>query len=43
MEAARPTITVEDTIERAERAARLMLTNGTTAIRSHIDVTEGNG
>ena len=43
MDAARPTITVADTIERAERAARLMLTNGTTAIRTHVDATTGNG
>jgi cytosine deaminase len=43
MEAARSTITLEDTIERAERAARLMLTNGTTAIRTHADATRGSG
>src|SRR5688500_19581514 len=43
MEAARSTITVEDTIERAERAARLMLANGTTAIRTHADATPGAG
>ena len=43
MNAARGSITVPDTIERAERAARLMVANGTTAIRTHVDVTEGNG
>lgn len=43
MEAARPTITVADTIERAERAARMMMANGVTAIRTHADVTESNG
>jgi len=39
MEAARDTITVADTIERAERAARLMASNGCTAIRTHVDLT----
>ena len=39
MEAARDTITVADTIERAERAARLMAANGCTAIRTHVDLT----
>ena len=43
MQAARRGITLDDTIERAERAARIMLANGTTAIRTHVDVTEGNG
>lgn len=43
MEAARPTITEDDTTTRAERAARLMLANGVSAIRTHADVTEGNG
>ncbi len=43
MEAARPTITVADTIERAERAARALVANGVTAIRTHADVTEANG
>jgi len=41
--AARGEITVADTIERAERAARLMACNGCTAIRTHADLTEGNG
>jgi len=41
--AARGEITVADTIERAERAARLMVSNGCTAIRTHADLTDGNG
>ncbi|MEO5899826.1 MAG: amidohydrolase family protein [Ilumatobacteraceae bacterium] len=40
---ARPSITVADTTARAERAARLMAANGTTAIRTHADVTADNG
>ena len=43
MERQRDLVTLEDTIERAERAARLMLANGTTAIRTHADLTEQNG
>jgi len=43
IEAARDSITVADTIERAERAARLMLANGVTAIRTHADTTVFNG
>jgi cytosine deaminase len=43
MEANRHTITLADTIERAERAARLMLANGVTAIRTHADLTPENG
>ena len=43
MNAARGSITVADTIERAERAARLMAANGVTAIRTHVDVSDGNG
>ncbi|MDP9463536.1 MAG: amidohydrolase family protein, partial [Actinomycetota bacterium] len=39
MERARGSITLADTIERAERAARLMLANGCTAIRTHVDLT----
>jgi cytosine deaminase len=39
MERARDSITLDDTIERAERAARLMLANGCTAIRTHVDLT----
>lgn len=42
MEASRDQITVADTIERAERAVRLMVSNGVTAIRTHADVTEWN-
>jgi cytosine deaminase len=43
MEASRHLVTLADTIERAERAALLMLRNGTTAIRTHADVTTENG
>ena len=43
MQAARSTITVADTISRAERAALLMVANGTTAIRTHADTTTENG
>ena len=42
MEANRHLITVADTIQRAERAVRLMASNGVTAIRTHADVTEWN-
>ncbi len=42
METNRHLITVEDTIIRAERAVRLMVSNGVTAIRTHADVTEWN-
>jgi len=43
MERARPTITLADTIERAERAARLLAANGCTAIRTHVDLTLTGG
>ena len=43
MEHHRDLITVEDTAARAERAARLIVANGATAIRSHVDITEGAG
>ena len=43
MERARPSITLADTIERAERAARLLAANGCTAIRTHVDLTIGGG
>jgi cytosine deaminase len=43
MEAHRHLITVDDTTARAERAARLLLANGATAIRTHADVTTSNG
>jgi cytosine deaminase len=39
MERARDSITLDDTIERAERAARLLASNGCTAIRTHVDLT----
>ncbi len=39
MDRARDSITLADTIERAERAARLMAANGCTAIRTHVDLT----
>ena len=39
----RPSLTIDDIAERAERAARLMLTNGITAIRTHVDVSSDNG
>jgi cytosine/creatinine deaminase len=39
MERARDSITLEDTIARAERAARLLAVNGCTAIRTHVDLT----
>jgi cytosine/creatinine deaminase len=43
MEANRASLTVEDIAERAERAARLMVANGATAIRSHADTISGHG
>ena len=43
MERARDSITLTDTIERAERAARLLLANGCTAIRTHVDLTLTGG
>jgi cytosine deaminase len=43
MEANRHLVTLDDTVERAERAARLLLANGTTAIRTHADMTMENG
>ena len=42
MEANRHLMTIDDTIARAERAVRLMVSNGVTAIRTHADVTEWN-
>jgi cytosine deaminase len=42
MEANRHLITIDDTIARAERAVRLMVSYGVTAIRTHADVTEWN-
>ena len=43
IEAARDRITRADTEARAERAARLIATNGATYIRTHADLTDGNG
>lgn len=43
MIANRHVMTVENTIERAERAVRTMVRNGVTTIRTHADVTEENG
>ena len=43
METHRDRITPEDTERRAERAARLIVANGATAIRTHADLTEANG
>ncbi len=43
MEANRHLVTIDDTIERAERAVRLMALNGVTAIRTHADTTPENG
>jgi len=42
MRASRHLVTLEDTIERAERAVRLLVGNGTTTIRSHADTTLEN-
>jgi cytosine deaminase len=43
MIANRHLMTVQNTIERAERAVRAMVRNGVTVIRTHADVTEENG
>ena len=43
MERHRGDLTVVDTIARAERAALVMLQNGTTALRTHADVSTWNG
>lgn len=43
MEANRHLVTVADTIERAERAVRLLAANGVTAVRTHADTTPENG
>jgi cytosine deaminase len=43
MIANRHVMTVENTIERAERAVRTMVCHGVTRIRTHADVTEENG
>ncbi len=39
----RDLVTFDDTVERAERAVHLMVSNGATAIRSHADTTLENG
>lgn len=36
-------LTLDDIVDRAERAARIMLANGTTAIRTHVDTAENVG
>jgi cytosine deaminase len=43
MIASRPLVDVADTVERAERAARLMARHGFRAVRSHADTTAENG
>lgn len=43
MHAARDRLNLDETIERAERAARLMAANGSRLIRTHADVTTANG
>lgn len=43
MQAHRHLLTYDDTVARAERAARVMAGNGYVAVRTHADVTLGNG
>ena len=43
MQQNRHLITYADTVERAERAVRLMVRNGASAIRTHADTTSENG
>jgi cytosine deaminase len=43
MERIRDSLTIADTIERAERASRLLAVNGCTAIRTHVDLTLTGG
>lgn len=43
MVAGRPCLTVDETIERAERAARLMAANGYGVVRTHADTTTDGG
>lgn len=43
MRANRHLLTVDETVERAERAARLMAANGYVAVRTHADVTSEHG
>jgi cytosine/creatinine deaminase len=39
----RPSLTVDDIAERAERTARMLLANGVTAVRTHVDVSADIG
>ncbi len=39
----RARLTIDDIAERAERAARMMLSNGVTALRTHVDVSADVG
>jgi cytosine deaminase len=43
MQDASPTFTQVDVVERAERAARLLVSNGVSVIRSHADTTSDRG
>ncbi len=43
MQAGRHTLTADDIADRAERAIRLLVANGVTAIRSHADTMVGHG
>lgn len=43
MERSRRLLNVADTAERAERAVRLMVANGITAVRTHADLTVAHG
>ncbi|CAN5554675.1 amidohydrolase family protein [soil metagenome] len=43
MDRARDRLNLAETVARAERAARLMAANGFRAVRTHADVTVGNG
>jgi cytosine/creatinine deaminase len=36
-------LTLDDIVDRAERAARILLANGTTVIRTHVDLAENVG
>jgi cytosine/creatinine deaminase len=39
----RPSLTVDDIAERAERTARMLVANGVTAVRTHVDVSADIG
>ena len=43
MVAGRPLLGVDETVERAERAARLLAANGYAAVRTHADTTMDHG